>query len=397
MAPERRVCRIAERGPGSCRVTVGTTVALAAAALLVGAAPAAGQNQRLQTAAREANSRAVAAKQAAQRAAIRQLAPGAVFPSGRLQAMGSVARQARELMMLFLREGMRQPYAGTQVTRLLQAGGRVRETQQTVKYAGPGRMRIDYTSPPALRGEVILIAGGRFYHYRPGRATILDGVATPGAFQTRVRELQQGIRKGTVQVRMVGQEQIAGRSAGIVEIRSQGAGAFYLKFWIDEQTGVRLKHANLDPQGSTVTETYFTSIDYSPQFGLAEFGPGTLPNLPHEPLLPEAPPLPSVKEAQAQVGYTIREPAVPSGFHASGIWVVPGMGSRRTTIFRYTDGVNTVALFESPRPLQRANPASAPLRASRNGVAHWATGDMAYALIGNLRPEDLRTMADSLR
>src|ERR1051326_1177348 len=43
--------------------------------------------------------------------------------------------QARQLIGLFLQKGVRQPYTGEQITRLLQ--GMVHETRQTVKYAGP--------------------------------------------------------------------------------------------------------------------------------------------------------------------------------------------------------------------------------------------------------------------
>src|SRR5204862_1613361 len=117
-------------------------------------------------------------------------------------------------------------------------------------------------------------------------AVILDGVATPEEFQTRLQALKDQVQIGKVQVRVVGEEQIAGRLCSIVEIRSVGGGAFYLRFWIDQQTGVRLKYENRDPSGRPVSETYFTSIDYNAVIDRRELTPASLPNVRHEPRLP---------------------------------------------------------------------------------------------------------------
>ncbi len=339
---------------------------------------------------------------AAQRPVIvrHRLAPGArgaAAPRAIASPAQAAAIEGRRLLGLYLRLGVKQPHMGEQVTRLLQPGSPVRETRQIVKYAGPGRIRMEYAAPPDVRGETILITGGRFFHYRPApQNRILEGVATTEQMQIRVRELLRGIRSGSVQVRAVGQELVAGHSASIVEIRSVAGGAFYLKFWIDPATGVRLRYENLDPRGGVVSESFFTNVTYAPTFAAADFQPAALPAVPHEALLPEAQPLPTVQAAQAQVGYPIREPALPQGFRLSGVWVVTGPSGRRTSILRYTDGVNTVALFETPLP--NARPVSQPLRPPhmRNGVVHWTTGDLLLTLIGNLRPDAVRQAVDSV-
>lgn len=306
-------------------------------------------------------------------------------------------REAVQLISLFLRQGVKQPHVGEQITRLFQ--GMVRDARQIVKYAGPGRVRMEYLSPENLKGETILIVGGRFFQYKPGpQPRVFEGVALPEELQGRIRELLQGINKRTIQVRIMGEEQIAGQRAGIVEIHSTGG--FYLKFWIDEVTGVRLKYQNLDPQGRAVSETFFTSIDYEGKTEPGDFDPRTLPNVRHEPLLPEGKPLATVQEAQQLVAYTIKQPAVPPGFHLSGIWVVNSAG-RSVTIMRFTDGVNTYALFQSPqgrpgaeRPKQTVPPIG---RLVRNGVAHWALDGMGFTLIGNLRAENAQLIVDSIK
>lgn len=312
----------------------------------------------------------------------------------------AAAQRAREAIQLFLRHGQKQVYLGEQVTRLLQPGGRVLETRQIVKYAGPGRMRIEYMSPPALKDETILISNGRIFHYKPNQAVVLDGIAPPEEFQSRIKELLQGVRNRAIQVLAVGEELIAGRQATIVEIRSVRGGEFYYKFWIDDQTGSRLKNESIDPQGRVVSDTYFTRIDYEPAFSPQDFQPASLPNVPHEPLLPDRPGLASIQAAQPQVSYTIREPNVPTGFRLGGVWVVPGFGGRQTIVLRYTDGVNTFALFETPMPQREGNnpkPIGKQLGRMRNGVAHWMSDGLAFILVGNLKPENVRLIVESLQ
>ncbi len=303
-------------------------------------------------------------------------------------------------MGLFLREGMSQRYSGEQVTRLYM--GRVAETRQIIKCDGPGRLRMEYISPEKLKGETILITGGHIFHFKPPPENkILEGVALPEEFQARAVGFRQGVKNGTIHVQVVGQELIAGQQCSIVEIRSVSGGHFYLRFWIDEQTGVRLKIENRDPQGRSVSETAFTKVDYTTPIPQTEFRPNSLPNVPHEARLPETPPLPNVAAAQQQIAYTIREPAVPAGFHLNGVWVVTGRIGRKTTILRYTDGVNTFALFEVPIVEKQPGPGAARPRAKlramfHNDVAHWRSGDLNFALIGHLRRETMQTIAESL-
>ena len=304
--------------------------------------------------------------------------------------------KAREMLGLYLRRGQQQAYSGEQVTRLLR--GMVRETRQIVKHAGPGRIRMEYVSPPELVGETILIANGRFFQYKPAPENkILEGVTAPEELVARVKDVQRRMREGRIQVKAVGEEEVAGQDTSIVEIRPVRGGGFYLKFWIDKTTGVRLKYNNLDASGGVISESYFTKIDYNPTFSPRDFRPASLPDVPHEALLPKGRPLPTVAAAQAQVGYSIRQPMVPEGFRLHGAWVADS-GNRRTTILRYTDGVNNFTLFQSPAPARRpvaANPFRIPRM--RNGVAQWGADGMAYILIGNLKPENFRAIAESLR
>jgi hypothetical protein len=308
--------------------------------------------------------------------------------------------RARECLNLFLRNGQRQPFIGEQITRLLQ--GRVQESVQIVKRLGLGRERIEYLQPPRLRGEIILIHSGRLLKYVPSQNRILEGPVLMDEFQHRAREMAQGIRQGRIMLRVVGTELVAGQSASIIEVRAARRKAFFRRMWIDEKTGVRLKYENLNPQGSVVATTFFTKIDYNAVLDPKEFLPESLPDVPRAPLLPPTPPLASVSAAQQQVDYTIRQPAVPEGFRLDGVWVLGGKGPGQTTILRYTDGVNTFALFQHPKPMEgsrfsgRFRPAMRFLRI-QPGAAQWMTEDRVFILVGSLRKETIQSIVASLR
>jgi outer membrane lipoprotein-sorting protein len=304
-------------------------------------------------------------------------------------------QRAREMMRLYLRQGQRQPYQAEQRTRLFRE--RMIESTQIVKHQGPGRTRIEYSDPPRLQGDILLVNGGRIFKYVRRQNRILVGPVPMDEFNNRVQELLQGVMKGRITVRVVGSEQIAGQSAAIVEIRSVHGGAFFKRLWIDEKTGVRLKIEDADPLGNVISTSYFTRIDYAPTFLPRDFSPASLPNVPHEPLLPDTLPLPSVQAAQQQVPYPIHEPSLPEGFSLKGVWVVPSAGPP-VTILRYTDGVITFALFQYPArlPIQAPQRKRMPPPRLIHGAARWISGDRSYFLIGNLKPESFRQIVSSL-
>lgn len=304
-------------------------------------------------------------------------------------------RRARELLQFHLRKGIHHPHMGEQTTVLYL--DRVHESHQILKYAGPGRWRLEYDSPPDMRGEVILVIGGRMFHYKPPPENhIQDGIAPQEALEQHIRESIAGMRNGDILVRAVGDELIAGRQAAIVEIRPRRPNASYVCLWIDLQTGIRLKHEIRDAHGVVRSSTWFTHVVMDPVYAPGEFMPNTLPPAPHVPLLPDSPALASVRAAQSQVRYAIREPAVPEGFRLSGVWVVTGALGATATILRYTDGVNSFVLYEVPAPLRTVQNGFKRPNLNR-GMAHWMSGGLSFALIGSLKRESMRSIVDSLQ
>jgi hypothetical protein len=304
-------------------------------------------------------------------------------------------RRAREVLLFYLKDGMRKPFVAEQTTRIL--SDMVRESQLVVKHGGPGKERMEFLSPAALKGEIILQVGGRIFNYKPSQNRIFEGVAPVEVAQMRSKEFMQDMRSGRIGIRLTGSEIVAGQNASIVEIRGDNGGK---RLWIDDKTGVRLRTDELNAQGTVIQTSYFTKVEYEPVFEPADFLPRSLPAVPHEAQFPTKPPLPSVLEAQQQVAYPIREPSLPDGCRLTGVWVIAPAPGREVTILRYTDGVTTFALFHQLAPRALLNSANrgpaAPVRRT-NGVIHWVGGDRQFTLLGNVRREAARQIVDSLR
>ncbi|MEP6756182.1 MAG: sigma-E factor regulatory protein RseB domain-containing protein [Chthonomonadales bacterium] len=299
-------------------------------------------------------------------------------------------QKARQILTLFLREGAKKPYSAEQTTRLL--SGMVQESTQIVTHGGLGRERIEFTGPPNMKGEVVLVIAGRVFNYKPSANRIFEGVASPEVFQEKANQFFQQVRTGKLRLGIRGQEMIAGQSATIVEILGENGGK---RLWIDENTGVRLRYEEMNSQGSVVQTSYFNRIDYTTAPDPKEFRPDSLPNVPHEAEFPKSAPLASVQSAQPLVNFQLHEPTPPSGYHLSGVWVVAPSKDRQVAILRYTDGVRTFAIFQQALPV-KAKPGKLPTSIRHNnGVSHWTSMDSVFTLIGNLRRDSVQQIVDS--
>lgn len=300
------------------------------------------------------------------------------------------------LLQLMLSQGPRARYIGEQTTRLLE--GEIAESRQIVKHAGPGRERIEFMAPPRIRGEVMLNLPGKRLHLRMRPRPRVVEMNVPLDVQIRpIRELLLAVRKKRIVVRHIGQEQIAGRIADIIEAKPL-ASVPYKRLWIDRETGVRLRYETVDTSGSVIATSYFTRIDYTPDLAMSEFSPASLTaKAPSAPAM-RANAVASVADAQSKVGFRIREPLLPPPFRRTGVWLV-GSGDAVSVAITYSDGVNTLRLTQ-----RKVDPAIARLRQGaarepiiRPGAAHWLSGDVLFTLSGSVRRPILEKAIRGLR
>jgi outer membrane lipoprotein-sorting protein len=307
--------------------------------------------------------------------------------------------RAREIVQKFLRDGLRRRYTAEQTTILNRE--RLQESQQTLKAGGPGRMRLEYHTPQALRGEIMLVNGGRLFHYKPRLRRIVIGPAPAEEMSLRAGELFAQIRSGRMTVRYTGDEEIAGQSAAVITIGPRN-GTVRKRMWIDKATGVRLKIEDFNPQGQPISTSFLTRIDYASAPDDRDFLPLALPPVPRVAFIPATPPLSTIAEAAAASGGTVKEPSLPSGYRLDGIWVMRGRADRKTTVIRLTDGETSMVLYQTPIP-SAPEPMGGPLalldrepRFMPDG-AQWSDGERLYLLICMGRRDAMRQVVESLR
>ena len=305
--------------------------------------------------------------------------------------------RVRALLHLHLTDGQRVPYRAVQTTRLLE--GRIIETTQIVTRAGRDRERIEYLSPPHLRGEVILRLGARMFHYKPRPEPQVTESSAPAETRIlRLREVMAAIRSGTVEIKRIGEQVVAGHRSEIVEIRPTGPGPVR-RLWIDPITGVRLRHETVDSRATVTASTYFTSLVYRPRINPEDFSPEAIVRLAPSTILPGAVRIGSVQAAQARVAFRIKVPELPDSFALKEVWMIGPRGDRGVALV-YSDGVNTIRVTQRRLPRRAVrrlwdNTSNAPV--IRPGYAYWVVEDMLYTIAGPMRVGLLQRAMRSLQ
>lgn len=305
-------------------------------------------------------------------------------------------REVRALLRLHLTLGQRVPFMGEQTTRLM--GDRTAASTQIVKRAGKDRERIEYLSPPNVRGEVILRVGRRLLHLRRlPEPHVTEAEAPLDGAEMRLRALLDSVMRGRVTVALVGEQLVAARRAKIVEIRPSGPGPVR-RLWIDPETGVRLRHETVDAQGMVTSTSYFTAIDYQPNLSARDFMPEALEALVRKTVLPGAVRAKSLTEAQGSLSFRIRVPELPSPFELTDIWLIGPKRARGVTL-QYSDGVNAVRVSQRKVSVGAARAAMAAGRAPviRQGFAYWIHDGVLYTVSGPVQAAFIRNVLRSLK
>jgi len=277
---------------------------------------------------------------------------------------------------------------------------------QSIRGDTQGRIRIEFITPVQVTGDVMLITPGGFYSYH-NRQKVVDTALWPTGWNEQDKQMFQLIRSGAVIARKVGEEQIAGRNAAIVQLsaaRPNGVmGRAERKFWIDMETGIQLQIEKTNANGMPVSRTTMTNLSLYPS-GLnpqlfAPIFPGARP----EPLFPEQTQFHSLEEAQGQMAFHAVIPgALPPGFRQDGVWCFNGAlknPTLETVLLRYTDGVSTFSLYEHLAPKQQAEPPKPGMfrRMQQRWIINTPGGVMVIQYIGHLPPNQVRQVYASLR
>jgi negative regulator of sigma E activity len=276
----------------------------------------------------------------------------------------------------------------------------MRSTKQVVDarivVSPDGRSRIEYLSEP-LRGVIIWEDRERTYRYNPKlkRLTVAHRRITPREQDRLERQLLQNYN-----MQILGSGTVANRPAVEVELRPKSGIRRTKRIWIDRTTFVILGSEDHNDRGilrrTAFREIRYLSADESGKLADSEFRPsdemlrryGTArPGDTSSRFDPEG--------LSSLVGFRVREPHwLPNGYTLEGAYQSAGMSGAHHPGARlvYTDGMNTVSLFESDhapaQPDSKENEAS-PL------TYRYAHDGILYVAVGDAPREDLKRIVHS--
>lgn len=270
-------------------------------------------------------------------------------------------------------------YSGREVTQF--ADGR--QSEQIVKCHPRLGLRREFLRPP---GDLFVddLRRSWFLSVRRGRM-----------FERSSRRAERerfAVERIDLPVHYDGKDVVAGREAHIVRVgRADGGPA--RRFWIDAQTGLRLKTEEIDPRGNVTSFSYFLSLDLHPKLTPQDFERPSPP--PGVRIVPErGESYDSLREAQKHVPFSLRAPGyLPPGYRLRVVHVTRFQG-HPVVSQRYTNGLSSFTLFqtnaEMPPHRQKSSSRDARIRT-------WRDGSLAFALIGSLSEDAMRRVADSVR
>ena len=314
-----------------------------------------------------------------------------------LAASQAYAIDGRTVLANMLKAEGRVSYIAHEVTTLAREPAVTSE--QTVYRAGFKGMRTEYTQPDILKGEIRADDGRVLAHLIP-RARVLETRPSRIAEMREWAEHSEGaLQRGDIEIELVGKDKIAGRNAYVLELKPKHHHHGKRKFWVDTEKWVKLRTEDITPEGTVASMSYYTKIEF-------------VKTIPDEKFRIEAPegyrveresgpphtmPLEQAKQA---AGFRVLEPSyLPPGFKVAGAAVMPFRGGKIVSI-RYTDGVNTLSLFQArgdmlnPRFLRRLH--EGPVQPGR-GVYSWRKGDLNLTIISRISMDDIRRVAASVK
>lgn len=216
--------------------------------------------------------------------------------------------------------------------------------------------------------------------------------------------LKAGAGEGPLLAEYQGQDTIAGRPTDVLSVHlKQDQSGPSRRFWVDRETGLRLRTEERAPDGRILSNTYYLTLDLNPTFKDEEFAPPSIPaGFRH--VINNQKSYETVEDAYKE-GVVLKQPSwLPAGFTLRGITAIKG--NRPQTTINWGNGLTVISLVSAhglmpPVILKALNGMECgfftppPPKGERTYARKTPEG---YTLvIGNLPDDQLKRIADSIR
>jgi outer membrane lipoprotein-sorting protein len=194
-----------------------------------------------------------------------------------------------------------------------------------------GKKRLEYSRPAVMRGDVLLDDGQNLWRYhRAEKSAIKTKTASAKAPDWNAL-------RGRFNARVQGKTKLNGRAAWVVVVTPKKNASHKTKFWIDDQTKIRLRLQRFDGTGKTVETIALSNLKFgavpasafrwTPPKGTQITNAGTLYN--------------RLDTARRNASWLQVPAQLPAGFafesavvNANDAWLRYSNGTRRFSIFQ---------------------------------------------------------------
>ena len=330
----------------------------------------------------------------------------------RLATMTPPERQGAEAILKMIAADFRLSY----IAREVRINPNGKETEAWVRRDAGRGFRVDSIRPS---GEIFVDDRKNFYMFQPKKNQWLQRPSVMNRARGFMEDLSRRLGKSQLRAVREGQDTIAGRIADIVRVAPSGSeGGPARRFWIDRQTGLRLKQEVVGQDGRLQNSSYFLSVDLNPTFRPDDF---SAPTGNVVVIADDRKTYKTLAEAN-QAGIAPRVPAyLPNGFALRVVEVSKNWGDwdhkgeqddsnkregkrgKRITQ-RYANGLTVLSLVQVPaedQPGEALSSAKGKFKSNPRGGGErafvWRDAEFRYILIGSLADEETRRVADSVK
>ncbi|TMI80537.1 MAG: hypothetical protein E6H03_08205 [Bacillati bacterium ANGP1] len=178
----------------------------------------------------------------------------------------------------WLRTGATAPrrvsYAGTKAITLW--GGRVEASQVRIYHEAPNATRLEYLAAGAQPRRIVIINGRQAIEYIPAQNRLVARSA-PAADEERLTQALLPHIRDNYNVGIDPADQVAGRRALVLDVKSKLPGRPSLRLWVDAEKGLILRFERYGPDGTLQESSAFLKVQFDPVFPPGLFTPPAPP------------------------------------------------------------------------------------------------------------------------
>ena len=241
----------------------------------------------------------------------------------------------------------------------------------------PDKTRTQYFSPAVMAGIILVQDGPDIWKYIPREDVWEHFTFAPPPPISLIR--RDALRN--YDVKLVGTEQVAGRTAYVIHAMPRNLGEAAHRMWVDREFYLMIGTQVEDDSGTVVRSSRYVSLQLNPE----DISPSMFEV--HGKIRPRASHSTCIRIRMLKPSY------LPAGYRLIGSSRLCMRGYDCAHL-QFGNGANMISLFE--RKANHEAPCQ-PVASKVTNVLVWARGGMQFTIMGDLSRAELQKIADSVR